>query len=1277
MTPPVLQPTKADEKIHVKINGRNYDVPKTYSEVSLNDYLREHLQLTGTKVTCREGGCGACIVNAAFPDPLNPGQIIQRSINSCLCPVLSCDGWEILTVEGIGDQKKPHPIQSALTDHYGTQCGYCTPGMVMNMYSLTQSSTSLTKQEIENSFGGNICRCTGYRPILDAFKSFATSTDKICDLEDCGIPKPCAVENSRKCSGSCCGQAPPYVLTLPAAVADFAPEWHKPESLADLYQLLPKYTGRNVYYVVGHTGKGVYNDTPYDVYIDIKGIRDLYAVNATDDSLSLGANIPLREVIEIFQNQAKKAGFKYLNSLADIISRTAHVSVRNVGSWGGNLAMKNRHKEFPSDTFTALAIAKASITVGGPTESRMSVEDFLNTDLIGKVILRFDVPAFADSDYVFRTYKIMPRAQNAHGYVNAGFRVKADKSSTDKFMISESAIVFGNINATFIHAPQTESALNGKDLGDSTVLQQAVAALNKELKPEEKPDEASAKYRKSLACSLLYKFALEVVGGSASERYRSAIGYIPRPVSSGMQTFVSKKENYPLSQPIPKLESMVQCTGEAKYISDIHQENFLHAAFVLTTEGRATIYRIDVTDAMALPGVVRVLTAADIPGENNITFSAESKEELLASSQSIYAGQPAAIVVAETKDIAEAAAKLVKIQYSNVRNPVLSCKDAIREKSFHPGVVNVKAGDAEAAVKSAANQISGEFEIGTQAHFHMETMVAITYPTEDGVDIEAGTQNISTTQDAASKVLGIGKHRINVKIKRNGGGFGAKGGRNALIASASAVAAYILRRPVKMHQSLWDNLKSIGKRFPYYVQYKAGTDGAGKLQGVVLDVYCNIGAIYAYSLRGWGKWGDNAYKCANWKMTLTPCKTNRPPNTYTRAPGSTEAIYTIETIMEHIAISLKQSSLNIKQLNFFQDGDKPLDGSTLTGNRLVPVTNLLLESAQYQERVQAVAGFNNNSRWKKKGLGVIPMRYAVEWQGGGYDCLIAVYKNGGTVAVTHGGIELGQGINTKVAQVIAYELGIDMKYIVIQPTMSITSANNRITAGGISSELLCLSAVETCNLLKANMKPVKDKNPNDSWEDLVEKCFKQGIALTAHQFVQAKSDKPQYSVYGAMCTEVTLDILTGEHQIDRLDLVYDCGESMSPYVDVGQVEGGTIMGLGYFTTEEVIYDMKTGQNLTFGTWKYKPPGAKDIPVDFRVTLLPNAPNPLGVLRSKTTGEAPLCMSSSVVFALRNAIKAHCEEIGKGDTWIRLDAPLTVERLQQYCSIEPAQFRYKD
>ncbi|XP_055357533.1 uncharacterized protein LOC129602526 [Paramacrobiotus metropolitanus] len=511
----------SDSNIVVTINGKKYAVPPEFSATSLNDFLRVHLQLTGTKVMCREGGCGVCIVHAAVPT--GNGKFQERSINSCLCPILSCDGWEITTVEGLGDQKNPHPIQKQLTEHSGSQCGYCTPGMVMTMYStIRKEGKSLTAIQAESALDGNICRCTGYRPILDAFKEFTNeSASPVCDIED--VSKRICSKTGKQCNGVCDDNGSNYFRPLVEVARAAAPPWYRPTSLADLYKLLENSTLKNPYYVCGHTGIGVYDDGPYDGFISLRGIREMFVTDKKDGVITIGSGVSLTDMIDFFKSEAETdPGFAHLEHFARLISKTAHPAVRNAGSWGGNLAMRNRHKEFPSDTFIALVMCGASVFVG-PDEKSYTPEEFVNLDLKNKIVTKLTLKPF-DKSHVFRTFKIMPRSANSHAYVNAGFRAKILKEGNQLVIVDRPVLAYGNIAEEFIRASNTEEFLIGKNLADNDTFQRALTTLAQEIQPAEDKSEASPAYKRALAVNLFYKVRVCIIYACSCTGFRTYYG---------------------------------------------------------------------------------------------------------------------------------------------------------------------------------------------------------------------------------------------------------------------------------------------------------------------------------------------------------------------------------------------------------------------------------------------------------------------------------------------------------------------------------------------------------------------------------------------------------------------------------------------------------------------------------------------------------------------------------------------------------------------------------
>eukprot|EP01136_Pigoraptor_vietnamica_P019509 Opistho-1_new@67202 len=471
----------------------------------------------------------------------------------------------------------------------------------------------------------------------------------------------------------------------------------------------------------------------------------------------------------------------------------------------------------------------------------------------------------------------------------------------------------------------------------------------------------------------------------------------------------------------------------------------------------------------------------------------------------------------------------------------------------------------------------------------------------------------------------------------------------------------------------------IGKRHPFLANYKVGVDANGVLTAIQLDYYvdsgCNVNDSPGCLAMAFDAC-DNAYYAPNWKVTGYLCQTNLPSNTAMRAPGCVPAIFIIETVMDQVAKSLGVDPDALRFANLVQNGSVTPYGQTVSNCTLPAVWTQLKQQADYDNRRAAVADFNAKNRWRKRGITIMPLKYGIAW--GGYTCggHVSVYADG-TVGITHSGCEIGQGINTKVAQVAAYTLGIDMSNIVIRTTRTDLHPNAAPTGGSITSELNCAAVQQACKNLLAVIDPVRKTLPAGTpWPQVVAACLGQGVDLSNRAWYLGASTGPfNYSSFGATAIEVEMDILTGESQIIRTDIVFDCGISLSPLIDIGQVEGGFVQGLGYWMSEKLTFDTGSGRLLSNNTWEYKPPAAKDIPIDFRITMLPNTPNPDGFLRSKATGEPPYCMACSVLFAMKNAVTAARAEIGQDKDYYAVNGPFTVDAVRAASLVDPSQFSF--
>ncbi|XP_017763664.1 PREDICTED: xanthine dehydrogenase/oxidase-like isoform X2 [Eufriesea mexicana] len=1243
--------------VEFTINGQIYTVAENiHPGTSLNEFIRDYARLRGTKAMCHEGGCGACIVSIDIK-----GEVM--SVNSCLIPILICNGWAVKTIEGLGNKQDGyHTLQAALADKNGSQCGYCSPGMIMNMYSLLQGK-QLTMKEIENSFGSNICRCTGYRPILDTFKSYANDAPKdfvksIQDIEELYNIRTCK-KTGMPCENGCNGchtrvQDTNDKIDMKLSGCEF----HKVLSIDDLFEIFQKYPNASYVLHGGNTAHGVYRLKTPDITIDINDIPDLRNVKKDNNTLTIGGNVSLTVAMQTFEKYSKEPNFEYLHHLAKHIDLIASVPVRNVGSVGGNLMIKHEHREFPSDLFLIFETAGAQLHIveANGEKTSMTLLEFLDFDMKHKIIYSILLPALG-KEYEYKSYKIMPRAQNAHAHVNAGFLFKLD--GTGK-VLEKPNIIIGGITKDFLHASKTENFLVQKSIFDRNVVKEAIAKLDAELQPDHILPDYSPIFRKTLAEGLFFKFILSIKPENVDSRSRSGGSLLERELSLGKQTFGTDKNVWPLNQPMPKMEAVYQTSGEAQYVNDIPPfPDEVFCAFVLTTVANGKVENINASEALKMKGVIAFYTAKDIPGKN--VFVPASAQELMMNYDEVlfvdknieFAGQPVGVIVATSHAIANQAAQMVHISYADVAPEkfLLTIEDVLSSNNESRVLesINVKAQKKGNDVKHV---IKGVFRSGGQYHYTMETQTCVCVPIEDGIDIFPATQWIDLTQVAIAQCLGVKNNSININVRRLGGGYGAKISRATQIACACALVCYKLNRPTRFIMSMESNMLAIGKRYDTRQEYEIGVDDNGRIQYLNSKYWgnsgCNFNEPHAPVA---GYHFPSCYDNSTWTYQGFEVKTDLPSNTYCRAPGSTEAVAMVENIMEHIAKSIGKDPLEVRYMNMTEDHKKVLQS----------MIKELCQNADYNIRKRAVDTFNNENRWKKKGIALLPMMYPLGlW--GQFHALVSIYARDGTVSVSHGGIECGQGINTKVAQVAAHTLGIDLSLVTVKPTNNLTSPNNFVTGGSITSETCSYATMMACKELINRLEPIKKEMENLSWQNLVMAAHSKDVDLCARYMFTAKDEIKNYPIYGATIAEVEIDVLTGQHIVHRVDIIEDVGRSMNPELDVGQVEGAFIMGLGYWTSEDLIYDRKTGLLTNNRSWNYKPPGVKDIPVDFRIYFPKNNSNQLSALRSKATGEPPLCMSYVIPIAIWNALNSARKDAGHKDLSSTLGGPITTEKI---------------
>ncbi|KAJ8719321.1 hypothetical protein PYW08_011496 [Mythimna loreyi] len=1255
--------------VKFKINGVEYCVGcNVSSDVMLVDYIRLNTELQGTKYMCREGGCGACIVSVRR-DSGKP-----YAINSCMKPVTACHGLEITTIEGLGNRQKGyHELQTTLAAENGTQCGYCSPSWVMSMYSLLQNNPDITMLEIEKSLASNTCRCTGYRPILDAFKKFAkdaprqikiqdiedlqicTKTGEACDKSNCEDSEWCIVDQQQLEKGN--------IIKIKLKDNRL---WYRVQEVRDIFSILDKEGDDSYMLLNGNTARGVYPIDEYpQVLIDISEVKELKGYTI-DQNLIVNAGTNLTEFLEILETVSKEEYFGYLQKFYDHVVNVAHIPLRNVASIAGNLIIKNQHNWFSSDIFLLLETVGAQITIQNNCSPKqtLTMQEFLKVNMRGYVIWNIMLPPL-NNEHRLVTYKVMPRSQNAHALVNAGFLFKLTSGN----IVECATIVYGALSPKFIHASATEEFLIGKQLFTNDTLTAAIKILAAELVVQENPPEPSVEYRKNVAVALFYKALLSLSPQTnLHARYKSGATVLSetRPVSRAVQVFETNRSVWPVTQPIMKVEALIQCAGEAFYVDDLpHYPNEVFCAFALSTVALGDIVSIDGSKALAFPGVIAFYTAKDIPGINSFTppdsFLYSANEEVLASEKIEYFNQPIGIVVAESRYIADRAAKLVEATYANVREPVLDVRQTVDDPNRSTQFAQIEATDKGRVV---AKEIKGENSIYGQYHFTMETLTTVVKPSDEGLDVYCSTHWMEGAQLMISRALDMNQNRIDVHTRRVGGSYGIKLSRNIQGAIAAALAVKKLNRPCRFIQSLTTNTRALGKRLPCYSDFETGVDKFGVIQYINYRVFEDNGykKNEQFTVLGEGQF-YNAYNKARWTYTSYDSTTDTAKNTWARSPGTLEHVAMAELVMEQIAYEMNLDPLDVRLAN--------LD-TKYSSDIKEMVDNIILKS-DYVKRREMVTKFNQENRWKKRGLRFAFLRWTPT---GGLNFYInlSVYRGDGSVAITHGAIEMGQGINTKAVQVAAYMLNIPVEKIIIKENNTVIAPNCSLGGGSIMNQNVIVGVRRACQQLLERLKPIREQMDNPTWEELITKAYNDNVDLQTHGFTRTDEEYP-FDVFGVTLAEVELDVLTGQFQLIRVDLCEDVGQSVSPEIDIGQVEGAFMMGIGYWTCENLVY-APTGELLTDRSWNYHVPLARDIPQDWRVYFRKNSYSEEIIFGSKCIGEPPICMAVVVAFAMREAIVAARLESGIPTTqWYQEDGPYTVERNFLLCRTNPEDFKF--
>lgn len=1277
------------------LNGRAVRVADVSPNTTLLEFLRSS-GLTGTKEGCAEGDCGACSVALIERDA--KGKPAYRTVNSCLLPVCLLAGREVVSVEGVGCSKQMHPVQRTMAEGYGAQCGYCTPGFICSLFEGYYRDDIHTHDDLDDQLSGNLCRCTGYRPIRDA----------AMEAFQCGARRAEGGKNDAFAQ-----RLKVFDGQLGAVNYEGAGEkFFRPNSLAELFRLRKENPDARL--IAGATELGLDITKRYKKFstlISTEAVAELKEIKSTASEWHIGGAVTLTVIKDLLG-----AEFPVLNDMLRVFGSR---QIRNRATMGGNIVTASPI----GDSAPVLLALEAQVVLASEVGDRtLPIGEFflayrktaLQPDEVLKSII---IPRGGAAPGLTRQaawYKVSKRREMDISTVAGCFTVDLDGQN----VVRQVRLAYGGVAAMPARAKKTEAALLGKAWNRETT--QAVEPI---LRAEFAPISdvrGSAEYRNGLIVNLFEKF---FVGETQCVVVQDAT---VEPVS-------------PTASRPPAHESAHKhVSGESIYTDDFGaKRNLLEVWPVCAPHARAKILARDASAAKTMPGVAAVLLAEDVPGLNDVG-AVRQDEVLLADQEVFYHGQIVALVVGDTQEACRAAAAKIAVEYEPLP-PILKIEDAIAQKSAHYEPNFIRRGDvakifgagaartsgaldettpsfrrdakndprdagATATIAGATQILEGEFSFGGQEHFYLEMQAAYAEPGEDGsMFVMSSTQHPSEVQHIVAHVLHVPVNQVVVQSPRMGGGFGGKETQAATFAALAALAAAKTRRPVRVRVNRDLDMMITGKRHPFLARFKVGHDADGKLLAVKVELFSNGGWSLDLSMPVTDRalfHLDNAYYIPHVEFSGQAMKTNVASNTAFRGFGGPQGMLVIEEIIDRVARRLGKTPEEIRERNLYHgrgETNTTHYGQEIADNRIQRVWNELRQDANFDKRRAEIAKWNAANPQRKRGLAMTPVKFGISFtlthlnQAG---ALVLIYQDG-TVQVNHGATEMGQGVNTNMAIVAAKELGVSLKNVRVMPTSTDKVPNTSATAASCGTDLNGMAVKNACDILRERLSPVAAKllsvllarevvptqvmfaddavfvgdapDRQVAFHEVVQSAYVQRIGLSSTGYYRtpeihydrAKGQgKPfHYFAVGAAVTEVEVDGYTGMMRILRADLLQDCGNSINPGINLGQIEGAYVQGAGWLTCEELVWNDK-GVLLTHSPDTYKIPAVGDRPLEFNVKLLKDADQANTIFGSKAVGEPPFMLAISVREAIRDAVAA----FGSGAGEVPLASPSTAEAI---------------
>jgi xanthine dehydrogenase molybdopterin binding subunit/xanthine dehydrogenase small subunit len=1243
---------RVTESVSFTLNGLPCEARGASQHTTVLDYLRHH-GLTGSKQGCAEGDCGACTVALVERGP--DGRGTYRAVNSCIMLLPMLAGREVVTVEGLSRGGELHPVQAAMVESYGSQCGYCTPGFVMSMLEGFERRTC-GRAAIADQLAGNLCRCTGYRPIREA------------------------MERAVACPAPSDPRPPLQVPDLPPAQVRHGEEFfERPTSMEAL--LRARAADPAAVLVAGATELGVEVNKKLrrmGHLISVEGVPSLQAVRRETDGWHIGGAASLTAVEEAVAAEVPP--------VAKMLAVFASRQIRNRATLAGNLVTASP----VGDMAPVLLSLGAEVRLASVDGARaLPLRDFFvgyrRTAMAPHEILeavRIPITAPPPGGRIVQdAFKVSKRREMDIAIVAAGFWVALDADGR----VVDARLAYGGVAALPVRAYKTEAWLQGK-AWEPALAEAAAPLLRDEFSPIDDV-RGGALFRRELAASLFEK----LLHGERSLAQDAPPTYAP----------TSPSPPPPASYALRHESALGHVTGRAQYTEDAAlRRPMLELWPVCAPHAHARIVSRDVTRALAVPGVHAVLLAEDVPGLNDVG-AIRHDEALLADREVSFHGQMVAVVVGESQAACREGAAAVEVVYEPLP-ALLSIEAAMAANSYHTEGSAIRRGDATAALATSPRRLRGSLSIGGQEHFYLETHAASAELGDDGdVHVVSSTQHPSEVQACVAHVLGLPRHKIVVQSPRMGGAFGGKETQGNAWAALAALGASRTGRPCRVQCDRDVDMTVTGKRHPFRAEFDVGFADDGRLLaldvrlvsdgGWALDLSESICDRAQFHI-------DNCYYVPHLTVQGRVAKTHHVSHTAFRGFGGPQGMVVIEDILDRVARRCGLPPEVVRERNLYHgtgETNTTHYGQLIEDNRIQKIWHTLKQSADWSARRAAVDAFNRQSLRIKRGLAITPVKFGISFTASFLNqagALVLLYRDG-SAQVNHAGTEMGQGLYTKIVGVVMRELGLPADKIRVMKTQTDKIPNTSATAASSGADLNGAAVAAACRILRERLARVAlalwgdaDGTPEGvvfadglvtrgdlptalALPHLCEQAYLQGTPLSATGFYRTPDlsydrargrGKPfHYFACGAAVTEIELDGYTGMKKVLRTDILHDVGDSLNPGIDRGQIEGGFVQGMGWLTGEELKWDSQ-GRLLTHSASTYQIPTLSDAPMDFRVALLPDAATTHTIHGSKAVGEPPLMLAISVREALRDAVAA-LRGAAPGEE-VALPSPATHEQL---------------